>query len=83
MSQPIRRLYRSRTEGQVAGVLAGVGHYFSIDPVVVRLMAILLALLTAVLPGLLVYVIAWIIVPLQPVPVAETRPVNQPNAEPA
>ena len=83
MNQPIRRLYRSRTEGMLAGVFAGIGHYFDVDPVIVRLIAVAIALVTAVLPGVLVYVIAWIIVPLQPLPVAEARPAVQPNEGPA
>ena len=32
---PIRRLTRSRTEGKVAGVCAGIANYFDVDVVLV------------------------------------------------
>lgn len=60
-NQP-KRLTRSMTDKMIAGVCGGVANYFSIDPVLVRLLFVVLAL-AGVLPGLLVYIVAWIVMP--------------------
>jgi phage shock protein C len=56
-----KRLYRSRTERVIGGVCAGLGEYFGVDPTIVRIAAVLLALANGV--GVVAYVILWIIVP--------------------
>ncbi len=55
----MKRLYRNSRDGKLGGVCAGLGDYFNIDPVIIRL-AFILLLFTG---GLLAYFIAWIIVP--------------------
>jgi len=55
------RLYRSETNKMIAGVCGGLGDYFGIDPVLVRLVFVLLVFASGI--GLLAYVILWIIVP--------------------
>ena len=60
-----RHLYRSRTDKKIAGVCGGLAEYFGIDPVIVRIIAIIL-LLPGGFPGLLPYIILWIIVPEAP-----------------
>ncbi|MCC7355438.1 MAG: PspC domain-containing protein [Anaerolineae bacterium] len=55
------RLYRSRTDSVIGGVCGGLGQYLGIDPVLVRLFFVLLALGSGV--GVLVYIIMWIVVP--------------------
>ncbi len=57
-----KRLYRSTTDRMVAGVCGGIAEYFNIDPVIVRIIAVIL-LLPGGLPGLLPYIILWIVVP--------------------
>lgn len=59
-----KRLYR-KSEGKVfAGVCSGLGEYFDIDPVVVRLAWLLFAFLGG--SGVLAYLIAWLVVPARP-----------------
>ncbi len=60
-----RRLYRSEDDRLLAGVCGGLGDYFNIDPVIIRLAWILFVLVGG--SGLWAYLIAWIIVPRQPV----------------
>jgi phage shock protein PspC (stress-responsive transcriptional regulator) len=60
-----KRLYRSRTDRKIAGVCGGLAEYFNIDPVLVRVIAVML-LLPGGLPGFLPYVILWAIVPNNP-----------------
>jgi len=60
----IKNVYRSRTNKKIAGVCGGLGKYFAIDPVIVRLIWLLFVLLAGT--GLLIYIIAWIVIPLEP-----------------
>jgi phage shock protein PspC (stress-responsive transcriptional regulator) len=60
-----KRLYRSREDRKIAGVCGGLAEYFNIDPVLIRVIAVLL-LLPGGVPGFLPYVILWIIVPNNP-----------------
>jgi|tagenome__1003787_1003787.scaffolds.fasta_scaffold20350787_2 phage shock protein C len=55
-----RRLYRSRDDKKIAGVCGGLARYLGVDPVLVRIGAVVLA---AMGPGLIAYVAAWILVP--------------------
>jgi phage shock protein PspC (stress-responsive transcriptional regulator) len=61
----MKRLYRSQ-KGVLGGVLAGCAEYFEQDPVLWRLGFIVLLLLTGLMPFVLVYLIAWVIIPLRP-----------------
>lgn len=61
-----KRLYRSTKDRKIAGVCGGIAEYFNIDPVIVRVIAVLL-LLPGGLPGFVPYVVLWIVVPDAPV----------------
>ncbi len=61
---PSRKLYRSRTNRQVAGVCGGLAQYFNIDATLIRVLFILLAVLGG--SGLVLYLAMWIIVPKEP-----------------
>ncbi len=65
MAKPIKRLYRSRNDKILGGVCAGIAEYLEIDPVVVRLIWVIATLFSMGL-GILVYIIAWIIIPEGP-----------------
>jgi phage shock protein C len=56
-----RRLHRSRDDRMIAGVCGGLAQYFGVDPVVVRIGAVALALAGGA--GLPAYLAAWILVP--------------------
>ena len=60
----IRRLTRSRTEGKVAGVCAGIADYFDIDVVLVRAAWVVFSIVPgAIIGGVLAYLAAWLIIP--------------------
>jgi len=59
-----KRLYRSREHRQLAGVCGGIGEYFDVDPVLIRLLWIFFTLAGG--GGLLAYLIAWLVVPEAP-----------------
>lgn len=60
----IKRLYRSKTDRMLGGVCGGLGKYFNLDPVLMRLLWVLLFFCGGV--GFLGYIIAWIIMPEEP-----------------
>ena len=62
----MRKLYRSRYDKKIAGICGGLGNYFSIDPVFIRLLVIFLLILTGILPILITYTICALILPLEP-----------------
>jgi phage shock protein C len=59
-----KRLTRSEKERILGGVCGGLAEYFNLDPTLVRLVFVLLALAGGA--GLLVYIILWIIMPRHP-----------------
>jgi phage shock protein PspC (stress-responsive transcriptional regulator) len=67
----MKRLYRSFSDKKVAGICGGVGEYLGVDPTVIRLATVIVALLTAVFPVMIGYVIAWIIIPEAPASVTQ------------
>ena len=60
-SSNTRKLYRDTENGMVGGVLAGLGHYFGIDKVWLRVF--LLIMIFAWGTGFLAYIILWIVMP--------------------
>lgn len=59
-----QRLYRSTTEKIIGGVCGGLGEYFGVDPVLARLIFVVLAFGKGI--GLVTYIVAWIIIPSRP-----------------
>ncbi len=60
----MKKLYRSKTDSVIAGVLGGFAEYVEVDPTIVRLGYILLTLITC-FSGILFYVICWIVMPMK------------------
>ena len=56
-----RALRRSTTDKVIAGVCAGLGRYLGVDPVLIRIAFVVLALSGG--GGVLLYIIAWIVIP--------------------
>lgn len=76
--QPVimgKRLERSETDKQIAGVCGGLAEFFGVDSTIVRLAAVVLAIYPgAVIGGVVAYLIAWFIMPSArpPLPVMPT-----------
>ena len=60
-STKTKKLYRDTENGMIGGVLAGLGHYFGIDKVWLRVF--LLIMIFAWGTGFLAYIILWIVMP--------------------
>ncbi len=56
-----KRLVRSRGNKMLAGVCGGLAEYLNVDPVIVRLAAVLLTLWNGV--GLLIYLVLALLMP--------------------
>lgn len=59
-----KKLYRSRTERQIAGICGGLAEYFDLDPTLVRVLMVAFALLHGA--GFLFYILAWLFIPEAP-----------------
>jgi phage shock protein PspC (stress-responsive transcriptional regulator) len=64
MNTETRRLYRSQTDKKIAGICGGLAAYWGIDPVIPRIVWVVLLLGAGV--GLLAYVICWVVIPQEP-----------------
>lgn len=61
---PIRRLTRSRANGNIAGVCAGIAEYFEVDVVLVRVAWVVFSIVPgAIIGGVLAYLAASLIIP--------------------
>lgn len=66
MNRKIKKLYRSRTTNRkIAGVCAGLGDYFNVDPTIMRLLFILVILFSVGF-GIIAYILMWVITPEEP-----------------
>lgn len=71
----IRRLERSSTDRKLAGVCGGLADYFGVDSTLVRVAAIVLAIYPgAIICGVLVYLIAWFVMPSAPIAALHPSP---------
>ena len=64
-----KKLYRSRENRIIGGVCGGIAEYFDIDPVLIRIIAVLTIFANGI--GIIAYIIAWIIIPQNPEQVSE------------
>jgi len=64
MAEGRKKLYRSRDERWLVGVCGGIGEYFDMDATVIRVLFVLGAFILG--GGLWIYLILWIIMPLNP-----------------
>jgi len=55
-----RKLTRSETDKRLAGVCGGLAEYFGVDPILIRIAFVVLAVMG---PGILLYVVLWIVMP--------------------
>jgi phage shock protein PspC (stress-responsive transcriptional regulator) len=70
-ARPGRQLRLSARESMIAGVCAGLGEYFELDPILFRAAFLVLAFVGGL--GILLYVVLWLLIP-GPAPAARARP---------
>src|SRR5579872_91375 len=62
----MNKLYRSRSDKMFLGICGGLSRYWKIDTTALRLITVFLWVLTGFLPLLFAYLIAGLIIPLEP-----------------
>lgn len=65
-NRPYKRLYRSRKEKVLSGLCGGIGEYFAVDPVIIRIIALLLLFSPVAVATFLLYIVFAVIVPKRP-----------------
>ena len=79
-----KKLYRSRENRVLAGIMGGLGEFFGIDPVLLRLGYLIITVFTGFVPGIVGYVLALLIVPEAAPSVATATPAPaKPEEKPA
>ena len=65
-----KHVYRSKVNRVFAGVLGGLGEYFEIDPVILRVIWLAITVFTGFVPGFVVYILAIFVIPVEPTTIA-------------
>jgi phage shock protein PspC (stress-responsive transcriptional regulator) len=73
------KLYRSRRNRMLFGVCGGLAEHFNVDPALVRLIAVLLALINGV--GIIVYLVLALVLPLGPADASGIRQITEEKEE--
>lgn len=58
-------LRRSRSDRMIAGVMGGLARRFELNPTGTRVVYVVVSILSAAFPGILVYLLLWLLVPLE------------------
>lgn len=59
----MKKFRKSKDNVVFTGILGGVGEYFDMDPVVVRLLFLFFIFLTGLFPGVFFYIVAALLLP--------------------
>jgi phage shock protein C len=59
----VKRLYRDAKEKKIAGICAGIGEIYGIDPTIVRIALVFVTIATAIWPAVIAYLVGWYIIP--------------------
>lgn len=79
-----RRLTRSRSDRMLAGVCGGIAEYLNMDPTLVRVLVVVIALITAAFPVAIIYLILMMVIPeAQPVPPPSVGPAQPQGYQPS
>jgi len=68
-----KRLYRSFDNKMLGGICGGLAEYFDVDPSVMRILAVISLFISGGMT-ILVYIVAWIIIPLNEPSITAEKP---------
>ena len=68
------RLSRPMSEAKIAGVCAGFARYFALDVTLMRVRGVVITVFPLPVLGLVSYIVAWIVMPKDPVTAAVQVP---------
>lgn len=75
-----KKLYRSKSDRKLFGVLGGLAKYFNIDPTILRIVYVLLSIFVIGCP-VIIYLVAALIIPEEP-DCTDSTPYQEANYEP-
>lgn len=58
-----KKVVRPRANRTIAGVCAGMAQYFELDVALIRLLWVLVTVMSGIFPGVIVYAMAWVVIP--------------------
>ena len=61
-----KKLYRSKTDKMLCGVLGGLAEYLDVDATLIRILYAALSVFSAGCPGVVLYIICAIVIPEAP-----------------
>ncbi|MCI5738659.1 MAG: PspC domain-containing protein [Candidatus Fimenecus sp.] len=61
-----KKLYRSKTDKMLCGVLGGLAEYLDVDATLIRILYAALSVFSAGFPGIVLYIICAIVIPEAP-----------------
>lgn len=61
-------LRRSREKRMIAGVVGGLAEHFGLNVTLLRVLYVVVSILSVAFPGILVYLILWVVIPLEEAP---------------
>lgn len=64
MTDDVKKLYRTKEDRMIAGVCSGLAAYFKIDPIIIRVLFVVFAIIGG--SSILIYLILWILIPDAP-----------------
>lgn len=73
-----KKLTRSRSNRMIAGLMGGLGEFFGVDAVLLRLAYLIVTVFTGFVPGIVGYLLAILIVPEEPL-IAPSAPSAEPD----
>ncbi len=62
----MKKLYKDRWDKKIAGICGGIGNYIGVDPSLIRVLFVFICVITGVLPLVVVYLVAYLIMPMGP-----------------
>lgn len=77
----MKRLYRSRKNRVFAGICGGIGEYLNIDPVLIRVIAVVITVFGG--SGFIAYIVGLILIPLEPesIPIREKTKIPESESQ--
>ncbi len=68
-----KKLYRIPQKAMIAGVIAGFADYFKVDVTMLRIVFVLFVLATGLFPGVIGYIVAVLIMPIESTVIHEVK----------
>lgn len=79
MDAHMKKLYRSRTSRIASGVFGGLGEWMEVNPNILRIGYIIIAIITSIIPALVIYAVAHFLIPTEEEQIKERNKQKHPH----